>query len=136
MKKYKDLILLRGLPGAGKSELANSLSEDGKHPVYSVDDYFTDEAGNYKFIFEENHKAYTLCQTNTEKSMKEGKSKIILHNTFTLDWEIEPYFDLAKKYNYRVFVLTVENYHGNKNVHQLSDEQIQKMAAKYKVKLI
>ncbi|MGE0569277.1 MAG: AAA family ATPase [Bacteroidia bacterium] len=136
MKKTPDLILLRGLPGAGKSELAVSLSEDGKYPFYSVDDYFTDESGKYNFKFNENHKAYAQCIENVENSMKKNLHKIIVHNTFTMDWEIEPYFELAKKYDYRVFVLTVENYHNSKNIHQISDEQIQKMATKYKVKLL
>ena len=36
---------------------------------------------------------------------------------------------LASKYNYNVFVATVENYHLNKNSHGISDEQLQKMAA-------
>ncbi|EMP07134.1 AAA domain protein [Leptospira interrogans serovar Pyrogenes str. 200701872] len=42
MNEEKSLILLRGLPGAGKSRLAKLLSENGKYPVFSVDDYFTD----------------------------------------------------------------------------------------------
>ena len=63
-------------------------------------------------------------------------SKIIIHNTFTMDWELEPYFKLASQYNYAMFVVTVENYHQSGNAHEVSDEQLQKMAEKYKVKLI
>jgi hypothetical protein len=58
-----------------------------------------------------------------------------VHNTFTTEWELEPYFKLASSYNYLLFVVTVENYHEQKNVHEVSDEQLQKMAEKYKVKL-
>lgn len=132
----KSLILLRGLPGSGKSTLAKVLSENGKYPVFSVDDYFTDKiSGEYQFQFEENHIAYKMCQANTFKSLQQGVSKIILDNTFTLDWEIEPYFKLAKDFSYRIFVVTVENYHNGKNIHQVNDEQLKKMAEKYKVKL-
>jgi predicted kinase len=130
------LIILRGLPGSGKSTLAKILNNDQKCPAFSVDDYFTDAAtGVYEFRFAENHMAYLLCQNNTEKAMQQTQEKIFLHNTFTLAWEIEPYFKLAAQYNYRVFVLTVENYHGGKSIHGISDEQMQKMAEKYNVKL-
>jgi hypothetical protein len=36
-------------------------------------------------------------------------------------------------WRYLVFVMTMENRHGSANIHGLSDEQLQKMAAKYKV---
>lgn len=131
------LIILRGLPGSGKTTIAKSLSEENKYPVFSIDDYFTNPTtGEYKFIFSENHLAYKQCEEKTEKAMQEQKQKIILHNTFTMNWEIEPYFLLAKRYQYDVFVLTVEKYHEGENTHQVSHEQLKKMAEKYNVKLL
>jgi predicted kinase len=129
------LILLRGLPGAGKSTLAKVLSED-HWPVFSIDSYFTDaQTGVYHFLYQENHLAYKACQDGTENAMKTQIEKIFVDNTFTLEWEIEPYFLLASKYKYKIFVVTVEKRHQGKNIHQISDEQIQKMANKYKVSL-
>ena len=137
MLNKNSLIVLRGLPGSGKSTLAMVLSEDGKHPIFSVDDYFTNsETGEYIFDFKNNHLAYKFCEENTKRSMVNKLSKIIIHNTFTMDWELEPYFKLASQYNYAMFVVTVENYHQSGNAHEVSDEQLQKMAEKYKVKLI
>lgn len=131
------LIILRGLPGSGKSTLATLLSEDGKWPVYSIDDYFTDpQTGTYQFVFSDNHLAYRHCQARTEQSMESGEEKIIVDNTFTLGWELEPYFKLAAEYGYTVFVATVEKYHPQKNIHHVPEDQILKMAAKYKVKLL
>jgi predicted kinase len=131
----KALILLRGLPGAGKSTLAKALAEN-KWPVFSVDDYFTDsKTGAYHFEFDKNHLAYKACEENCRKAMENGMEKIFVDNTFTLDWELQSYFKLAADFNYRLFVCTVENYHEQKNTHDVSDEQIQKMADKYKVKL-
>ena len=131
------LILLRGLPGSGKTTLAKELSENEKYPVFSVDDYFTDIITNeYKFEFDKNHLAYKQCEENTKKSMQKGIAKIFIDNVFSLEWELEPYFKLASEFKYRIFVLTVENHHKSKNIHGISDEQIKKIAEKYKVILM
>ena len=133
----RSLILLRGLPGSGKTKLADLLSEKGKYPLFSIDDYFTDpKTGDYKFEFDKNHLAYKACQQATEDAMKNNAEKIFLHNTFTLEWEMEPYFLMAHHFKYDVHVMTVENYHGNKNTHAISNDQLTKMAEKYKVKLL
>jgi predicted kinase len=130
------LILLRGLPGSGKTTLANLLSEEGKYPVFSVDDYFTHpETGDYQFKFDENYLAYQSCERNTRLAMERGEKKIILHNTFTLEWELKPYFEMASKFSYQVFVMTIENRHSGENVHGVSKDQLEKMAANYRVVL-
>jgi predicted kinase len=131
----RELILLRGLPGAGKTTLAGVLSEQGKYPTCSVDDYFTDTNGEYDFRFQENHLAYKLCEENSRKAMEAGVEKIIVHNTFTMDWEMEPYTKLASEFGYRLHVVTVENYHGSENVHAIPAEHVEKMRSKYRVKL-
>jgi len=136
MLPTKSLILLRGLPGSGKTTLAKVLSENNTYPVFSVDDYFTNEVtGEYIFNFQNNHLAYKQCKDLTNEAMKQNFPKVIVHNTFTLDWELEPYFKMASLYYYTLFVVTVENYHEHKNVHEVTEEQLQKMAEKYKVKL-
>ncbi len=130
----KELILLRGLPGSGKSTLARVLAGED-HPVLSVDDYFTDPNGNYHFESDKNHLAYQQCEQKCADEMRKGTTKIFVPNTFTIAWEIEPYLKMAAEYDYRVHVVTVENYHGNFNIHDITQEQLQKMAEKYKVKL-
>lgn len=132
----KSLILLRGLPGSGKSTLAALLSEDGKYPVFSIDDYFTDiETGIYEFDYKNNHLAYKQCEDGVRQALENNFTKVIVHNTFTIDWEIEPYFKMAAEKHYKVFVATVENYHHSHNIHGISLEQIEKMASKYKLTL-
>ncbi|MCL4816636.1 MAG: AAA family ATPase [Flavobacteriales bacterium] len=136
MPEQKHLIILRGLPGAGKTTLAHVLSENGKYPIFSVDDFFTDaQTGKYTFVFSENHIAYHQCLKHCEKAMKENVSKIILHNVFSMQWEIEPYFKLAEQYNYTLHIATVEKHHTHSNTHSITDEQIKKMAKNFKLKL-
>jgi len=132
----QSLILLRGLPGSGKSTLAHLLSENGKYPVLSIDSYFTNEAGKYNFEFQKNYLAYKNCEEQTKFQMQKSAEKIFIDNTFTMEWEMEPYFKLASEFNYKIFVITVENRHGGKNVHGISQEQLEKMAASYKVVLL
>lgn len=137
MQLTNSLILLRGLPGSGKSTLAKVLSENEKYPFFSVDDYFTNKkTGEYHFEYLNNHLAYKQCEEKVRESMQAQTTKILVHNTFTMDWELEPYFKLAAKFNYTLFVVTVEKYHTQDNIHNVSDEQLQKMAEKYKVKLM
>jgi predicted kinase len=132
----KSLILLRGLPGCGKTTLADILCENRKYPVFSVDSYFTHpETGVYAFDFQNNHLAYRQCETQTADALSLGVEKVFVDNTFTLEWELKPYYDMAEKYGYRVFTITVENRHGGKNIHGITDEQIEKMAAKYKINI-
>lgn len=131
------LIILRGLPGSGKSTLASILSEGAKYPVHSVDDYFTNsETGEYKFDFQKNHLAYKNCEEQTEISLKNSIEKVFLDNCFTLQWEMEPYFKLVAKYNYKLFIVTVENRHKGTNIHRVSNDQLKKMAEKYRIQLL
>ena len=131
----KSLILLRGVPGCGKSTMADLLSENGKYPIFSVDDYFTDSKGKYEFDYSKNHLAYKSCEENTRHAMEQGISKVLVHNTFIFEWEMKPYFDLANLMDYRIFSLIVEKYHNNENIHSISESDIEKMALKLKAKL-
>lgn len=137
MNEEKSLILLRGLPGAGKSRLAKLLSENGKYPVFSVDDYFTDsKTQEYNFDYKKIISRINTAKTVFEKKRNLEPLKFFSDNTFTLSWEMEPYFQIASEFGYTIFVVTVENYHNGKNVHSIDDESLKKMASKYKVRLL
>jgi hypothetical protein len=56
-------------------------------------------------------------------------------NTFTQEWEMQPYYDLAKEYGYMVFSIIVENRHGGKNVHNVPEDKINQMRDRFQVKL-
>ena len=62
-------------------------------------------------------------------------STIIVSNTFTQEWEMEAYFDLAKQWNYRVTSLIVENRHGGVNIHGVPDDKLEQMKNRFEIKL-
>ncbi|EOQ97066.1 AAA domain protein [Leptospira wolbachii serovar Codice str. CDC] len=129
----KTLLALRGIPGSGKTTLAKTLSLSNGAPIFSIDSYFENELGEYTFEFQKNHIAYKECESKTKEALEEGIPFVIVDNTFTLDWELKPYERLANEFGYLFFVVTVENRHGGKNIHQIPEEQIEKMKAKYRV---
>ena len=129
------LILLRGLPGSGKSTLAKVLSGDGTFHVLSIDNYFTDDHGVYHFEFSKNHLAYKACEDRACEHLQRGTEKVFVDNTFTLEWEMEPYFKMAAEFGYHIFVVTVENRHNGKNIHNIPEEQISRMREKYRIML-
>jgi len=137
----KTLFLLRGLPGAGKTTVAELLSENGKWPIISADDYFS-TSGEYKWEADKISYAHTWCIALAEVAMSgvypspdPSQIKLFVHNTFTQEWEMKDYFLLAEKYGYQVVTMIVENRHGSKNIHNVPDETIEKMKNRFQVKL-
>lgn len=131
----KELILLRGLPGAGKSSLAKSLVGDNDCAHREADMYFLDENGNYVFNPSHLKEAHTWCQQEIEFAMKIQHERIVVSNTFTQAWEMQPYYDLAEKYGYRVYSLIIENRHLGVNSHGVSEEKLEQMKQRFEIKL-
>jgi predicted kinase len=127
----KSLILVRGLPGSGKTTFAKML---GTGPVVSADDYFM-QHGKYVFDKEKLGRAHQFCQNVTEGYMTGSKSRIYVANTFTTEKEMKPYYDLAKKYGYVVFSIIVENRHNGINIHNVPEDTLVAMKERFSIKL-
>jgi len=130
----RTLYLIRGLPGSGKSTFARELVPD--FLVCEADKFFITENG-YEFDPSKLSEAHTWCQKTVEAYMQNSETfpKIAVANTFTRDWEMNPYFDLADKYNYTVFSVIVENHHGNGSLHNVSEDTISKMRNRFEINL-
>ena len=131
----KTLILLRGLPGSGKSTLAKMLVGDKDYCHKEADMFFVDRDGNYKFRPAEIKDAHRWCQEEVDFIMKYEHSPVVVSNTFTQEWEMEPYFEMAKKHGYKVFSIVVENRHGGTNVHEVPEEKLEQMRNRFEFKL-
>jgi len=61
--------------------------------------------------------------------------EIAVSNTFTQEWEMEPYLELAKTYGYKVFSIVVENRHGGINQHGVPEDKLEQMKNRFEIKL-
>lgn len=128
----KDLILLRGIPGSGKSTIGSIITAGH---VISADDYFIDDNGDYKFNASKLKKAHSYCQLKCKDKMTIGIPIIVVANTFTQEWEMESYYELANMFDYKVHSLIVENRHDGKNIHNVPEDKIDVMKKRFEIKL-
>ena len=125
----KELFLLRGLPGAGKSTLAKMICSQ-----HVEADMFFIQDGEYKFDASKLKQAHAWCQDKTEVWMRNGYN-VVVSNTFTQEWEMEAYYKLAEKYGYQVHSLVIENRHGGINEHGVPADKLEQMKNRFEIKL-
>ena len=126
----KTLLLLRGCPGSGKSTLAKHLG----FPTFEADQFFMVD-GQYNFDPSKLSEAHKSCHDRVKFVMEQGISKLAVANTFTQEWEMLPYFELAKEFGYTVFSLIVENRHGSSSIHDVPEQSLNRMKNRFEIKL-
>jgi len=67
--------------------------------------------------------------------MEDEWPRIVVSNTFTQEWEMKNYYELAEKYGYRVYSLIVENRHNGVNQHNVPADKIEQMRNRFEVKI-
>ena len=127
----KNLILLRGLPGSGKSTFAKSL---GVSEHYEADMFF-ERNGKYEFEPSRLKDAHQWCRDLVWMAMEREVTKIVVSNTFTQEWEMKAYYDLAQEHGYQVFSIVVENRHDGENIHGCPKDTIEIMRNRFEIKL-
>ena len=129
------LYLIRGLPGSGKSDLANEMLDNGLVGYsYEADDYFVNENEEYVFNPKYLKDAHERCQMNTKAMLK--FDSVAVSNTSTTESEVETYRKIAEEAGARFVSIVVENRHEGKNVHGVPEEVLQKMQKRFTLKLI
>lgn len=134
----KTLILVRGLPGSGKTTLAETLvrwdSTGRKAFLFAADDFFTDSEGNYHFNPMQLGRAHQTCRNNTESAMRNPESElVVVHNTFVQWRDVSPYRELALSRWWRFQVISVfdggltDEQLAERNTHRVPLESIRRM---------
>lgn len=117
------LLLVRGLPGTGKSTLGGSLELAGFVHV-EADAFFVDRDGIYRFDASRLAAAHEWCQRETERAL-DRKRHVVVTNTFSTEWEVAPYRDIARRRGEVLRIVTMEKAYGN--IHNVPEATIQRM---------
>ena len=108
-----NLIIIRGLPGSGKTTLALQLLSTMEDACwFEADQYFTDSNGVYTWDGNKIGAAHSKCQENTEAALHRGQT-VIVSNTFTLKRELLPYFDMIQELGKNPTVYTCQSNYGS-----------------------
>jgi len=142
----KSLVLLRGLPGSGKTSFGNFI----KNLIPEDTESFSDE--DFDFIDYENFfinpldgsmnfnpemlkDSFEWCINECRIAMVKNKKGIMVSYYFIQDKEMDVYYEMAKNYGYRVFSLVVESKHQGSSDKGLGEDVIQRMRKKFDVNL-
>ena len=121
------LVLIRGVPGSGKTTLACQAYKTCY--LVEADQFFLNpETGEYKFDPEKISEAHAWCQNRAKWYLKHGLNTVVA-NTFTRLWEMGYYVDLAKELGAELTVVRCEGRYPNS--HGCPEEHVQKMRDRF-----
>lgn len=135
--KKGTLVLLRGLPGSGKSYLAEVLRKlsGAEMDVCSADDYFMVD-GEYKFDPSKLPEAHMQCQSNCFARFSIDDIAFVA-NTFTMRWEMSQYLLFVETFGLDLLVLNLfdaglsDEELAARNTHGVSVEAISRMRERF-----
>jgi hypothetical protein len=144
------LFILRSLPGAGKSTLAQLLSGGNADNVCSADDFpgmytWSDDGVLISFNGMKPHPEHGVqiraghfwCQEKARQLMSDGVNNVVIDNTNTQRKEFQPYLELAEEFGYRVTVISLfdggctDEELVSRNVHGVPLRGVQAMRERY-----
>lgn len=117
------LILVRGLPGSGKSTIGQSLNKALGYIHLEADMYHMKD-GEYQFNPAKIKEAHLWCQLETIKALADHNF-VVVTNTFTTLRELEPYLMMAKSLQKSVRIVDAKGTW--ENIHNVPEEVMQRM---------
>lgn len=137
----KQVFILRGLPGSGKSHYAQSLcdemvnGDEGQFVICSTDDFFISD-GLYRFDKAKLSEYHNLNLARFIRALNQQIPLVILDNTNIKKWEFIAYAEAAHALGYQVKEVVVgeikdkamQHLYYQRNIHKVPLKTINKMA--------
>ncbi|CCQ12054.1 hypothetical protein PALB_29550 [Pseudoalteromonas luteoviolacea B = ATCC 29581] len=141
----KQAIILRGLPGSGKSHYAQTLAEElvaadeARFVILSTDDYFVQADGGYQFDKSKLSEFHNLNLARYINALAEGIELVIVDNTNIRRWEFIAYLSAAHAMGYQVKEVVVgevkdkslQHLYQKRNTHNVALRTISNMARQF-----
>lgn len=119
------LIIVRGLPGSGKSTFAKKLIAAGLADVHVEADMYFMQGDRYVFDKSKLFDAHRWCIEQVNSNLKKGLT-VVVSNTFTRFREIKPYLGLTSD----VEIFTMEGDFGS--IHDVPEETMHSMRSRFR----
>lgn len=126
MARIPTLLLIRGLPGTGKSTFGQQLSDTLEYFHYEADQFFINEDDEYRFDPSKLAEAHAWCQDRTIKALQDNRN-VVVTNTFVRQWELDIYRSIANLTNCILIIHTMKKQF--KNIHNVPEATIERMRA-------
>ena len=143
----KIVIINRAISGSGKTTITNcilkKLQENKLTVVSHSTDYFFMVEEKYIFDFNKLKDYHNQNLENFQKSIKNNLDVVICDNTNIAPWETEPYIKIAREYNYKILIITLnprelkehvvsqQIIKENPNAHGISEDTLKNMTHRY-----
>jgi predicted kinase len=124
--KNNRLVLVRGLPGSGKSTYAKNYF--GGHIHLEADMYFVQSDGSYDWTADRLGKAHSWCFETTKIMLNNGYD-VVVSNTFTMLKELNPYIELADCNDIQCAVFRMASEYNS--IHNVPQVVIEKMRSRF-----
>jgi signal recognition particle GTPase len=120
IKKKPEIVLIRGLPGSGKTTMAKKMVD---HKHFEAD-IFLEIDGVYVYDASKVKAAHDLCLASAKAALIMGQN-VVVSNTFISLWELQRYIDLG--FDFRIIEAN-----GNwQNDHGVSQDKIEMMKLRW-----
>ena len=130
----KELVILRGLPGSGKSTFAKLLTT-GRDAVIIENDQYMYEDGIYVWSTSKIKAAVKDTNERLYKALVKKVELIVISNVNARANDFSTYIEIGNLHGYKVSSIIVENRAETKSIHNVEDETMQRMSENFQIKL-